>query len=332
MLRIYTVCLLLHQILLSHGASLLTNEVTLPKLQFERKWKTKINHTVMGYGSVSMEIEGDTVFVLNGAEVGNAIVLFGLDGVYKGEFPGWYNWPFDITLGGNPSSPQPLLSALGAMNDAGNLDFGMVLYNDKGGFFHGFMEEDTGLERPYGLARMPGGQQVAVCDWHKNRTVILDVSWLEGEVSASSDPEISVPYPFRIAVTTGPGSANSTVIHRYIISSQVCCEPWHEAMNALSIFDGNGKLLKVVKDLPTGERIKSPDAVAADPNGNILMVDSYMKQAKTHFFDDEGNYVGVIEELGAPNKIVFYDGKVYALTEDKDENFEAYVNVFSYSN
>ena len=37
----------------------------------------------------------------NGANVGNAVLKFDLEGNYLGEYPGWFNFPHDITVGGD---------------------------------------------------------------------------------------------------------------------------------------------------------------------------------------------------------------------------------------
>lgn len=280
------------------------------------------------------------IYVLNGAVYRNDINVFDLEGNSKGSYPGWYNWPQDLIVGGDPDHPQILLSAIGAMNDNGNLDFGLVLYDGYGDFFHGFHKEDTGLERPYGLAKLPGGDQAVVCDWTHNRTSILDIGWSEGYVGESGDPHISVPFPFRVAVSTGPGSVNNNKgVDRYVVTTRVCCESWHDELNGLSVFDENGNLEKWIKHLSPEETIMMPSAVAVDPEGNILVVDDYFSQLhnernyKTYFLDAELNYIGVMEELGAPLQIVFHKGKVYTLTHEDSPTYSAmYINVFSYTN
>ena len=37
----------------------------------------------------------------NGANVGNAVLKFATNGTYLGEYPGWYNFPHDIIVGGD---------------------------------------------------------------------------------------------------------------------------------------------------------------------------------------------------------------------------------------
>lgn len=68
----------------------------------------------------------------NGANVGNAVLKFDLEGNYLGEYPGWFNFPHDITVGGDD---QVLVSALGAADDSGLLRFGMVLYTREAEYY-----------------------------------------------------------------------------------------------------------------------------------------------------------------------------------------------------
>ena len=42
----------------------------------------------MAYGSVSFDKQGDTLYVLNGGDVGNYVEKFTSKGNYSGEYPG----------------------------------------------------------------------------------------------------------------------------------------------------------------------------------------------------------------------------------------------------
>merc|ERR1711934_218195 len=110
------------------------------------------------------------------------------------------------------------------MGDDNMLRFGMVLYTSTGEFFHGYHEADTGLLRPYGLHLDPVSNMVAACDWKGNRTVLLNVDWEEGTVGEVEELAV-LPYPFEIAMTR----------ERMVVTSDVCCQEWHEAMKVVSI-------------------------------------------------------------------------------------------------
>jgi len=300
------------------------NEVTLI-----RRWKTTLEQFPMGYSSASFTIAKDIVYVVNGANVGNAVLKFDLEGNFLGEYPGWFNFPVDVVVGG-AGQDQVLMTAIGAMGDDNLLRFGMVMYNSSGDFFHGFHEADTGLVRPYGLAALgePQGTgeavEVAVCDWDNNRTAILRVDWERGTIEETQELAV-LPYPFDIAVTR----------ERMIVASNVCCEEWHEAMKVVTIYarDGNGEPLTTIKELPTGEVIDQPSDVAASEDGRIFLL-SDNGLAKTLMFDMEGVFLGEVEGLGNPKKVEFHAGLLYSLTcEDNQmlEMVECFINVFSYS-
>jgi len=281
----------------------------------------------MNYESHSFYIVRDTIYVLNGAEVGNAVLQFDLDGNYLGQMPGWYNFPVDLVVGGH-SQDQVLLSAIGAMGDNSMLRFGMVMYDSSGNFFHGYHEVDTGLDRPYGLSLDPVTNMVAVCDWARNRTVLLNVNWEEGTVEQGEELAV-LPYPFEIAMTRD----------RMIVTTLVCCEQWHKAMRAVSIYirdpdTAAPSLWTRIKTLPTGENITAPGSVTVtEEEDRILFVDQGLN--KTIMLDMDGEYLGeVTGGLGSPRKIKFYDGLLYSLTneENPDMNIaESYLNVFSYT-
>ena len=126
-----------------------------PNLELEYSFKTTIEDYPMGYSSASFAISNEILYVLNGANVGNYILKFDLEGNYLGQYPGWYNFPVDMIMGG-PGNDQVLMSAIGAKGDDDVLRFGMVLYNKSGEFFHGLQEAETGLKRPYGLSNISG--------------------------------------------------------------------------------------------------------------------------------------------------------------------------------
>ena len=101
-----------------------------PSIELELSFKTTLDDYQMAYGSASFAISDDILYVVNGANVGNAILKFDLTGKYLGEYPGWFNFPHDILIGGDS---QALVSALGAMGDDGKLRFGFVVYDSQGG-------------------------------------------------------------------------------------------------------------------------------------------------------------------------------------------------------
>merc|ERR1712241_1069260 len=69
------------------------NSANVPVVKFEKKWKTQLKDLPMGYSSTTMEVNNNTLYVVNGGDVGNAILKFDLQGNYLGEYPGWYNCP-----------------------------------------------------------------------------------------------------------------------------------------------------------------------------------------------------------------------------------------------
>ena len=185
---------------------------------------------ILGYGSASFALCDQTIFVLNGANIGNYIAKFSLGGEWDGTCPGFYNFPVDLVAG---PECQLLISAIGAMNDTGYLRFGMETYNEDCEFQQGFHESDTGLVRPYGLAQVrrsktrqgllsvnvmclqvvPGENRVLVADWGNNRTLEMLVDWETGSVSTTNFV-LPAPYPYRLAVTK----------NNIVVASAVCCE------------------------------------------------------------------------------------------------------------
>ena len=271
----------------------------------------------MAYGSTSMAMHNETVYVLNGGDVGNYVEKFSSGGNYSGEYPGWYNWPIDLVIGGDG---QLLVSALGAMGDDHMMGYGMVMYSKDGKFMHGFHQENTTLGRPYGLVSIPGTEKVIVADWGKNRTVVLDVDWITGNVSISKSLS-QVPYPFRVAASKD----------RIAVISMVCCQPWQEPLKALRLYDMDGKMVREVKKLPDGSIIKAPETVAMDASGNIFLVDGSGGLNKTMFFDREGNFIKDLPTLGTPSKILVEQESIFTLSDVIErEKRETYINVFSY--
>ena len=275
-----------------------------PSLQLEQKFKTTLDDYLMGYSSASFDISEETIYVVNGANVGNAILKFNMEGEYLGEYPGWYNFPVDAVVGG-PKGDQVLLSAIGADGDDGMLRFGMVLYNSEGEFFHGLQEAQTGLKRPYGLSKVPNSDSVAVCDWDNNRTVIMDIDWDNGVVK-SIDDLYELPYPFRMMMTED----------KTVFLSAVCCQPWHKDMVKMTILDLEGNFVDEVKELPNGDVIGNPVALTEDPYGNIILTDEVLG---TLLFSHEGEFIDALDVQGSPKKMLFKDAKLYALQMNRLE-------------
>lgn len=208
-----------------------------------------------------MAVHNNSIFVLNGAEVGNYVLQFDLEGNYTGEWPGWYNWPDEMVVG---PGGELLVSALGAMDDDHSMAPGLVAYSAQGKFLHGFHKGDTGFSNPYGVSGYPGNtSRVLVADWGSNRTAIVSMDWATGELKLERNLT-SVPYPFRLAATTD----------RLAVISMVCCETWQAPLKALQLYSlPSGRLLKTVKQLPDGRTLGAPQSVATDAAGRVLMVD-----------------------------------------------------------
>jgi len=295
-----------------------TQTRTVPNLDFQRRWKTKLHNSPMSYGSVSMAPFNGTIYVLNGGDVGNYVEKFSMAGNYSGEYAGWYNWPVDLLVGGEG---QLLVSAIGAMGDNHMMGFGMVLYDQVGKFVHGFHQQNTTLGKPYGLAALPGTNKVVVADWGKNRTVLMDVDWNKGNISFSRNLS-SVPYPYRVAASKD----------KVAVISMVCCQPWQHKIKALRLYNFNGKLVKEVKKLPDGSVINAPEAVSMDAAGNIFLVDGSGGLNKTMLFDPDGNFLQDLPMLGTPSKILIEGSSLYTLSDVTERGKpETYINVFSYN-
>ena len=183
---------------------------------------------------------------------------------------------------------------------------------------HGFHQENTTIGSPFGMATIPGTGQVVVADWAQNRTVLVDVDWVKGNVSVSRALSM-VPYPSRVA-------ASQTVV---AVISMVCCQPWQEPLKALRLYDMKGKMIKEVKKLPDGSVIQAPETVAMDPSGNIFLVDGASGLNKTMFFDPDGNFVKYLPALGTPSKILVAEELFTLQDVTERERPETYINVFS---
>ena len=111
-----------------------------------------------------------------------------------------------------------------------------------------------------------------------------------------------------------------------ITISYVCCQL--ENLIKMAIFDREGNLIREVVELPTGEVLDAPTGVAVDYQDNIWLSDAILD--KTIVFDADGNYLGEVENIGSPQKIIFYEEKVYTLIEEcKQESCETFVTVYS---
>ena len=71
-----------------------------PSIEKELSFKTTLADYPMGYSSASFAISNDVIYVVNGANVGNYVLKFDLNGTFLEQYPGWYNFPHDIIVGG----------------------------------------------------------------------------------------------------------------------------------------------------------------------------------------------------------------------------------------
>ena len=92
-----------------------------------------------------------------------------------------------------------------------------------------------------------------------------------------------------------------------VTTSYVCCQL--EYLIKMALYDMEGNLIKEVKELPTGEVFDGPVALAVDYSDNIWLSDDLL--GKTIILDANAGYVRELKEVEAPQKIIFYDGKVY---------------------
>ena len=80
--------------------SLLSALEAVPSIEKELSFKTTLADYPMGYSSASFAISNDVIYVVNGANVGNYVLKFDLNGTFLEQYPGWYNFPHDIIVGG----------------------------------------------------------------------------------------------------------------------------------------------------------------------------------------------------------------------------------------
>jgi len=295
-----------------------------PNIEKVLTFKTTLANYSMGYSSASFAVHKDVIYVANGANVGNAVLKFGLNGTYLGEYPGWYNFPHDIIVGGDD---QVLVSALGAMNDTGTLRYGLVLYTKEGDFLHGLHEADSGLMRPWGLAQGMWPGRVLTADWAGNKTYVMEFDWSRGEVGEKMELA-DVEWPTNIKMT----SANGLWTENIAILSLVCCQL--EEFIKISLYNVNGNLVSEATSLPSGGRISNPRDVASDPSGNIIISDG-----------DLGTFVlsgDLKQELGKlplddpPMKMLFYKDQLYVLYqlqtvfEPGNEQYDSFISVYNY--
>jgi len=290
-----------------------------PNISFQRRWKTKLQNFPMGYSSASLAVQNGTIFVLNGAEVGNYVEKFDLSGNYQGEWPGWYNWPDEMVMG---PGGELVVSALGAMDDQHMLAPGLVTYSCDGKFKHGFHKSSTGLSNPYGIAAYPGNSsRLLVADWGSNRTTVMAVDWTTGQLRLETNLT-KVPYPFRLAASTDT----------LAVISMVCCETWQAPLLALRLYSlHSGNLQRTVKQLEDGRTLAAPQTVAMDESGRVLMVEGNGGLNSTLIFSPSGDHLGDLPLLGTPHKILAKDGHLFTLTEEPGKDkMEVYINVYTY--
>ena len=72
-----------------------------PSIEKELTFKTTLSNYSMSYSSASFFISDDIIYVVNGANVGNYVLKFDMNGSYLGDYPGWYNFPHNIVVGGD---------------------------------------------------------------------------------------------------------------------------------------------------------------------------------------------------------------------------------------
>ena len=158
---------------------------------------------------------------------------------------------------------------------------------------------------------------VGLCDWNSNRTVILDVDWDVGTIGIKQEL-VKMPFVNSMAFT------NESIV----TTSYVCCQ--FEYLIKMTLYDMEGNLIKEVKELPTGEVLDGPVALAIDYSDYIWLSDDILN--KTIMIDANAGYVGELKAVGAPQKLIFYNGKVYTLTEEcYIDSCESYVNVYTFN-
>ena len=111
-----------------------------PSIELEFSFKTSLeNYDAF---DASFTIADDIIYVVNGANVGNAILKFDLAGQYLEEYPGWFDYPRDILIGGES---QALVSAcLPIYPDKKNCTFGFDVYDGQGNFLKALHQNQVG--------------------------------------------------------------------------------------------------------------------------------------------------------------------------------------------
>lgn len=191
-----------------------------------------------------------------------------------------------------------------------------MLYTREGEYLHGLHEKDSGLERPWGLAN--SGEKVVVADWSGNKTFIMDFDWAQGRVGDKRQIA-DVEYPTNFQMTED----------RIILLSLVCCQL--EDFIKMTIYDVAGNLVTSTTTLPSGDRILAPQDVAVDPQGNILLSDGQL--GTVVLSPDLGQQLGELELAAVPDKITFYQDKLYVLVQKEtgEDHYDSFISVYKYS-
>ena len=112
-----------------------------PSIEREFSFKAALD-TLESHNVASFTISDDLIYVVSGGDIGNAIIKFDLEGHFLERYPGWFNFPDDILIGGER---QALVSALGAMGEVEEpLRFGFVVYDSQGNFLNGLHQKQVG--------------------------------------------------------------------------------------------------------------------------------------------------------------------------------------------
>ena len=213
---------------------------------------------------------------------------------------------------------QVLVSALGAADDAGLLRFGIVLYDSHGEYLHGLHQDESGLERPWGLGVVD--DKVLISDWSGNKTFLMEFDWSNGTVGAKQELA-SVQYPTNFAFTD----------HNIILLSLVCCQL--DEFIKLSIYDFHGNLETDMTHLPSGEKILNPADVVIDDDGNILLSD--LELGVIVLSADASKEITrlAMDESVPPHKMMFYKQKLFVLTtqETGENTSDSFISVYKYS-
>ena len=166
------------------------------------------------------------------------------------------------------------------------------------------------------MARMVGNNSdwFLAADWDDNMTYFMDLDWTDGTVKYRQE-FISVPFPYRIHISE----------EKVVVLSTNCCDEL-KVFNKLRIYDLSGTLMKEVTHLPTGEKIADPRDVSLDPMGNILLSD--FKLGTVVLSGDGSSLLATLPLDPAPEKMLFYQDKLYTLVNTEDGPF---INVYKYT-